>query len=155
MNAPIRTAAAPALLHQNEGEIALLILNRPEVRNSLSETMIAALTESIAALSTDRCIRAVVLAANGPAFCAGHDLKELTARRSDEDRGRAYFKQIMDDCSRMMQAIVRCPKPVIAAVQGVATAAGCQLVASCDLAVASSAARFATPGVDIGLFCST
>jgi enoyl-CoA hydratase/carnithine racemase len=97
----------------------------------------------------------VVIAANGPAFCAGHDMKELTARRSDADRGRGYFAEIMTACSSMMQAIVHLPKPVVAAVQGVATAAGCQLVASCDLAVASEAATFATPGVDIGLFCST
>jgi enoyl-CoA hydratase/carnithine racemase len=97
----------------------------------------------------------VVIAANGPVFCAGHDLKELTARRGDADRGRAYFGQVMETCSALMQSIVRLPQPVIAAVQGVATAAGCQLVASCDLAVASSAAQFCTPGVDIGLFCST
>ena len=100
-------------------------------------------------------MRAVVLAAEGPAFCAGHDLKELTARRSDADGGRDYFRHIMTTCSAMMQQIVTLPQPVIACVQGVATAAGCQLVASCDLAVASSAAEFATPGVDIGLFCST
>jgi enoyl-CoA hydratase/carnithine racemase len=96
-----------------------------------------------------------VLAANGPAFSAGHDMKEMTARRSDPDRGRAFFKQLMDACSTMMQAIVHLPKPVIACVQGPASAAGCQLVASCDLAVASSTAKFATPGVNIGLFCST
>jgi enoyl-CoA hydratase/carnithine racemase len=100
-------------------------------------------------------VRAVVLAANGPAFCAGHDLKELTGRRGDADGGRAYFQHIMTRCSAMMQQIVTLPQPVIAAVQGVASAAGCQLVASCDLAVASKAAGFATPGVDIGLFCST
>ena len=96
-----------------------------------------------------------MIAAQGPAFSAGHDLKQLTARRSDADGGRAYFAEIMNACSAMMQAIVHLPKPVIAAVQGIATAAGCQLVASCDLAVASEAASFATPGVDIGLFCST
>ena len=100
-------------------------------------------------------MRAVVLTATGPVFCAGHDLKELTARRSDADGGRAYFKQIMTSCSAMMQRIVNLPQPVIAAVQGVASAAGCQMVASCDLAVASTAAKFVTPGVDIGLFCST
>jgi enoyl-CoA hydratase/carnithine racemase len=100
-------------------------------------------------------VRAVVLAADGPAFCAGHDLKELTARRSDADGGRAYFRHIMTACSAMMQQIVTLPQPVIACVQGTATAAGCQLVASCDLAIASSVAQFATPGVDIGLFCST
>jgi len=100
-------------------------------------------------------VRAVVIAANGPAFSAGHDLKELNAHRSDEDRGRAYFKHIMTMCSTMMQQIVTMPQPVIAVVQGIATAAGCQLVASCDLAVASQAAKFATPGVNLGLFCST
>jgi enoyl-CoA hydratase/carnithine racemase len=100
-------------------------------------------------------VRIVLLAANGPAFSAGHDLKELTARRADPDRGRGYFQQIMHSCSTVMQQVVGQPQPVIAVVQGVATAAGCQLVASCDLAVASSAASFATPGVNIGLFCST
>jgi enoyl-CoA hydratase/carnithine racemase len=103
----------------------------------------------------DATMRAVVITANGPAFSAGHDMKEMTARRSDADRGRAYFAQIMNACSAMMQAVVHLPKPVVAAVQGIATAAGCQLVATCDLAIASEAASFATPGVDIGLFCST
>src|SRR5947209_4165597 len=158
MNAPspaLRATSAPVLLREDLGEIGLLTLNRPEARNSLSEALLAALTESLGAIATDKHVRAVVLAANGPAFSAGHDMKEMTARRSDPDRGRAYYKQLMDACSTMMQAIVHLPKPVIAAVQGPASAAGCQLVASCDLAVASSAARFATPGVNIGLFCST
>ena len=106
-------------------------------------------------IAADKSVRAVVIAANGPAFSAGHDLKELTGRRGDADKGRAYFTQIMTMCSTMMQQIVNLPQPTVAAVQGVATAAGCQLVASCDLAVASAAAKFATPGVDIGLFCST
>ncbi|MTV12714.1 enoyl-CoA hydratase [Bradyrhizobium elkanii] len=145
----------PILLRETIGSIALLTLNRPGARNSLSEGLIAELHAALNDVGGDKRIRAVVLAANGPAFCAGHDLKELTARRSDADRGRAYFAQIMNACSAMMQAIVRLPKPVVAAVQGIATAAGCQLVASCDLAVASDAAAFATPGVDIGLFCST
>ena len=100
-------------------------------------------------------MRAVIVAANGPAFSDGHDLKQLTARRSDPDGGKAYFRQIMTSCSAMMQSIVALPQPVIACVSGIATAAGCQLVATCDLAVASEDARFATPGVDIGLFCST
>jgi enoyl-CoA hydratase/carnithine racemase len=158
MNAPspaLRAASAPVLLRENLGDVALLTLNRPDARNSLSEAMLAALTESLAEIATDKRARVVVLAANGPAFSAGHDMKEMTARRSDPDRGRAYFKQLMDACATMMQAIVHLPKPVIAAVQGPASAAGCQLVASCDLAVASSAAKFATPGVNIGLFCST
>jgi enoyl-CoA hydratase/carnithine racemase len=153
MNAPLRTA--PVLLREDRGDIAVLTLNRPKERNSLSEALLAALTESLAAIANDERVRAVVLAANGPAFSAGHDMKEMTARRGDPDRGRAYFKELMDACSAMMQAIVRLPKPVIACVQGPASAAGCQLVASCDLAVASDAAKFATPGVNIGLFCST
>ena len=154
MNAPVRNAA-PVLLREDADGVAILTLNRPEARNSLSEALLAALTESLAGIAADKRVRVVVLAANGPAFSAGHDMKEMTARRSDPDRGRAYFKQLMDACSTMMQAIVHLPKPVIAAVQGPASAAGCQLVASCDLAVASSAAKFATPGVNIGLFCST
>ncbi len=156
-----RTAArvsppdAPILLLETVGSIALLTLNRPAARNSLSEATIASLHAALGEIADDATVRALVIAANGPAFCAGHDLKELTARRSDPDGGRAYFAEIMNACSAMMQAIVNLPKPVIACVQGVATAAGCQIVASCDLAIASEAASFATPGVDIGLFCST
>jgi enoyl-CoA hydratase/carnithine racemase len=145
----------PILLRETVGSIAVLTLNRSAARNSLSEALIAALHGALKEVHDDNGVRAVVIAANGPAFSAGHDMKELTARRSDADRGRAYFAEIMNACSAMMQAIVLLPKPVVAAVQGIATAAGCQLVASCDLAVASEAAGFATPGVDIGLFCST
>jgi enoyl-CoA hydratase/carnithine racemase len=156
LQAAARTAndAAP-LLREQAGSVAVLTLNRPAARNSLSESLIAALTAEFAAIAQDKRVRAVVLAANGPAFCAGHDMKEMTARRGDPDRGRAYFVQLIDACSAMMMAIVRLPQPVIAAVQGPASAAGCQLVASCDLAIASPAASFATPGVNIGLFCST
>jgi enoyl-CoA hydratase/carnithine racemase len=149
------TADTPVLLHERDGDVAILVLNRPEARNSLSEALLIALSDSLSELAADRTVRAVVLAANGPGFCAGHDLKELTGRRGDADGGRAYFRQIMTSCSAMMQQIVNLPQPMIAAVQGVATAAGCQLVASCDLAIASTEAKFATPGVDIGLFCST
>ncbi len=157
---PAQTARAPTpqppiLLQENIGSIRLLTLNRPAARNSLSEGLIAELHSALKQIHDDNSVRAVVIAANGPAFSAGHDMKELTARRSDADRGRAYFGQIMNACSAMMLAVVHLPKPVVAAVQGIATAAGCQLVASCDLAVASEAAGFATPGVDIGLFCST
>jgi enoyl-CoA hydratase/carnithine racemase len=143
------------VLHEHSGGITLLTLNRPEARNSLSEATLAALGEAFVAIAKDASVRAVVIAANGPVFSAGHDLKELTAHRGDSDHGRAYFGRVMEACSALMQSIVRLPQPVIAAVQGVATAAGCQLVASCDLAVASSLAGFCTPGVDIGLFCST
>src|SRR5471030_176769 len=152
-----RTAetSASVLLRERDGDIAILVLNRPQARNSLSEALLIALSEAFTEIAADKKIRAVVLAAEGAAFCAGHDLKELSARRSDADGGRDYFRQIMTICSGLMQQIVNLPQPVIAAVQGVASAAGCQLVASCDLAVASTAAKFATPGVDIGLFCST
>src|SRR6202040_3125567 len=149
------TPQPPVLLRQTRGSIAVLTLNRPDARNSLSEGLIAELHAALTDIHDDAKVRAVVIAANGPAFSAGHDMKELTARRADADRGRSYFAGIMTACSAMMQAIVHLPKPVVAAVQGIATAAGCQLVASCDLAVASEAAAFATPGVDIGLFCST
>ena len=152
MNKPVDV---PVLLRERNGEIAVLVLNRPHPRNSLSEALLGALSAALDEIRNDKSIRAVVLAANGPAFCAGHDLKELTARRADADGGRAYFRHIMTICSAMMQQIVTLPQPVIAAVQGPASAAGCQLVASCDLAVASETAKFATPGVDIGLFCST
>ncbi len=147
--------AAPVLLREDDESVAILTLNRPAARNSLSEALLNALFIVLDDIAADKSVRAVVLTANGPAFCAGHDLKELTGRRSDADGGRAYFKHIMTTCSATMQRIVNLPQPVVAAVHGVATAAGCQLVASCDLAIASSAAKFATPGVDIGLFCST
>src|SRR6201997_5148213 len=159
MSAQTATAASTALplvlLREDRGGIAILTLNRPQARNSLSEALLQALGDALAAIARDRAVRVVVLAANGPAFSAGHDLKELNAHRSEADRGRAYFKHIMGLCSRVMQQIVTLPQPVIASVQATATAAGCQLVASCDLAVASQTAKFATPGVNIGLFCST
>lgn len=147
--------APSPLLRETIGSIAVLTLDSPKTRNALSEAMIAALHEALDSIRDDKSVRAVVIAAEGPAYSSGHDLKELTARRADADKGRAYFSQMMRSCSDMMQAIVRLPKPVVAAVQGVATAAGCQLVATCDLAIASDKAVFGTPGIDIGLFCST
>jgi enoyl-CoA hydratase/carnithine racemase len=154
---PVLAPSASELILLREGiaGITLMTMNRPAARNSLSEAMLVALSDALTGIANDHNVRAVIIAANGPAFSAGHDLKELNARRADEDRGRAYFKHIMGLCSTVMQQIVMLPQPVIAAVQGTATAAGCQLVASCDLAVASHAAKFATPGVNIGLFCST
>ena len=151
---------------ENEGERELLIerprmgvavvtMNRAAARNSLSLSMINGLHAALADLSQDGSTSAIVLAANGPVFSAGHDLKELSTHRGDADKGLAFFESTMERCSNMMQAIVACPKPVIAAVQGTATAAGCQLVATCDLAVAAENAKFCTPGVNIGLFCST
>ena len=146
---------SPILLRQTQGSVAVLTLNRPEARNCLSEQLITDLHAGLDAVGHDPAVRAVIIAANGPAFSSGHDLKELTAHRADPDNGRAYFAHMMTICSAMMQAVVHLPKPVVACVQGIATAAGCQLVATCDLAVASEKASFATPGVDIGLFCST
>jgi enoyl-CoA hydratase/carnithine racemase len=143
------------LLDRPQAGVAVLTLDRPESCNSLSLATIAALHIAFLELGKDRSVSAIVLAAAGPVFSAGHDLKELTAHRADADRGTAFFDETMTRCSAMMQAIVACPKPVIAAVQGTATAAGCQLVATCDLAVAAESAKFCTPGVNIGLFCST
>src|SRR6516165_4155139 len=143
------------LLRENEGNIAVLTLDRPQARNTLSEATLAAMRAELAAIFEESRIRAVVIAANGPVFSAGHDLKELTAHRADADGGRAYTREVIASCSTMMMAIIRLPQPVIAAVEGTATAAGCQLVATCDLAVAAATAKFCTPGVHIGLFCST
>ncbi len=143
------------LRERDDYGVLRLTMNDAGRRNALSEAMLAGLSAAFADAGADPAVRVIVLAAIGPAFCAGHDLKEMTAGRADPDRGRAYFTKIMSMCSGLMQAIVNCPKPVIAEVTGVATAAGCQLVASCDLAVAADTARFSTPGVHIGLFCST
>ncbi len=149
------TAAAPLVLAAPSGAVLRLTLNRAQARNALSQGLMAALQDALDAAAADKSVRVVVIAADGPAFSSGHDLKEMTAHRADADKGKAFFAALFAQCSKLMQAIVRHPKPVIAQVQGIATAAGCQLVASCDLAVASAAARFATPGVNIGLFCST
>lgn len=143
------------LLRDDREGVTTLTLNRPKQRNSLSEALMAALTAEMTAIAEDPSVRVVVLAANGPVFSAGHDLKELTAARQQEDRGRTYYQDIMKRCSTMMLSILQNPKPVVAKVHGTATAAGCQLVATCDLAIAAEGAHFATPGVNIGLFCST
>lgn len=145
----------PPLLREDRESTAILTLNRPTARNALSEALLDALSRELDRIAADRTVRVVVLTAAGPAFSAGHDLKEMTARRADPDRGRAYYADILGRCSATMQRVVRLPQPVIAAVEGVASAAGCQLVASADLAVAGAEARFSTPGVHIGLFCST
>jgi enoyl-CoA hydratase/carnithine racemase len=151
-----RHAAASAILtRQDADHVAVLTLNRPETRNVLSDAMLAALGESLTAIGGDRSVHAVVLAAEGSVFSAGHDLKEMTLHRTDADGGEAYFKSLMERCSATMQRVAKLPQPVIAAVEGTATAAGCQLVASCDLAIASAAARFGTSGINVGLFCST
>lgn len=147
---------APLLLRADTAQgVTTLTLNRAASRNALSFAMLGALQEALAGISEDARVRVVILAADGPVFSAGHDLREITAHRDDADGGRGFFDVAMTRCASVMQAIVALPQPVIAQVQGVATAAGCQLVATCDLAVASDQARFCTPGVDIGLFCST
>lgn len=135
--------------------ILKLVLNDPQSRNALSEEMIADLTSALDQAEKDDQVRVIILAANGPVYCAGHHLKQMTQARNNGDAGKAYFQTILTACSLMMQKIVNHPKPIIAEVSGIATAAGCQLVASCDLAIASDEAQFATPGVHIGLFCST
>jgi enoyl-CoA hydratase/carnithine racemase len=140
----------PALLEESDRGILRLTLNRPDARNALSVGLMSALLEALARAATDPQARVIVIAGSGPAFCAGHDLRELRA-----DQKRETYERVFAQCSELMLAIVRLPKPVIAEVHGVATAAGCQLVATCDLAVAARDARFATPGVNIGLFCST
>jgi enoyl-CoA hydratase/carnithine racemase len=139
----------------DEKGVLRLTLNDARPRNALSEEMLQLLGQAVAEAGQNPAVREVVLDAIGPAFCAGHDLKQLTAGRAAADGGRAYFAKIMGLCAQVMQAIVACPKPIIAEVAGVATAAGCQLVASCDLALVAEGAQFSTPGVNIGLFCST
>jgi enoyl-CoA hydratase/carnithine racemase len=145
------TPEAPLVLRTDAHHVATLTLNRPQARNALSQSLIAALLNEFNAIAQDASIHVVVLAGAGPAFCAGHDLKEIRSA----DFGEAYAKALFDACGQLMQRIVSLPQPVIARVHGIATAAGVQLVATCDLAVAADNARFATPGVNIGLFCST
>ncbi len=139
----------------NAAGVLRVTLDDSARRNALSTRMLGELKEVLDRVASDAQVRVLVLAATGPAFSAGHDLKEITLAREHDDAGRSFFKDLMDQCATVMQAIINNPKPVIAEVSGVATAAGCQLVASCDLAYAAPTARFATPGVHIGLFCST
>lgn len=143
------------VLREDAGGVARLTLNSPGNFNALSDTMLAALKAAFAGLAEDRSVKVVVLAAVGKAFCAGHDLKEMQAGRAAPDKGRAYFADLFARCAEVMQMIPRLPQPVIAEVHGIATAAGCQLVASCDMAVAAEGVCFGVNGVNIGLFCST
>ncbi len=149
MNAAAPESIEPVLRDRADG-VAWLTLNRPHARNALSVGLMAALQGALEEAAADSSVRVVVIAGTGSSFCAGHDLREIRA-----DPSPAVYRSLFAQCSHLMTSIVRLPKPVIAAVHGVATAAGCQLVASCDLAVAGQSARFATPGVNIGLFCST
>lgn len=143
------------LKHEDHGSVARLVLSSPQNFNALSREMIAALRDALAAIAADDAVRAVILAAEGKAFCAGHDLRQMQASRTDPDGGRAAYETLFADCAAMMQQIAALPQPVIAEVHGIATAAGCQLVATCDLAVAADGTRFGVNGVNIGLFCST
>jgi enoyl-CoA hydratase/carnithine racemase len=145
----------PTLRREQQDGIAVLTLDRPASRNALSRTLIDAMIDELAAIGRDAAVRVAIIAAEGPSFCAGHDLAELTAHRRDADGGTAFYAALFQRSSELMKAIIWLPQPVIACVQGAASAAGCQLVASCDLAVASVDAKFATPGVNIGLFCSS
>jgi enoyl-CoA hydratase/carnithine racemase len=153
----VNNSAGDDLLLQEhcEGGIFRLTMNDMKRRNALSEEMMAALGDALQQAESNESVRVIILAAHGPAFSAGHDLKQMTAGRADADNGRAYFTHVLSTCSALMQSFVNHSKPIIAEVTGVATAAGCQLVASCDLAVAADTASFSTPGVHIGLFCST
>ena len=143
------------ILRSDQDGVAVLTLNAPKSINALSEEMLAALSEIMDEIAADRSVKVVILRSGGKHFCAGHNLKEMSARRTDADGGFQYFQDLFAKCSAMMLRVVRLPQPVIAEVRGIATAAGCQLVASCDLAVAADDATFATSGVNIGLFCST
>ncbi len=147
--------AEDILLRSDDNGVATLTLNAPASFNALSNNMIAALSAQIAALAQDETVRVVVVKGAGKAFCAGHDLKEMQAARHSPDQGRAAFQTLFADCAAMMQALSALPQPVIAQVHGIATAAGCQLVASCDLAVAATGTRFGVNGINIGLFCAT
>ncbi|MBX2855780.1 MAG: enoyl-CoA hydratase [Rhodobacteraceae bacterium] len=150
----ITASDSPISLTRSDN-VATVTLNRPKAINALSEATLEGLIAAFGAIAEDRSIRAVLLRGDGAHFCAGHDLREMTLRRQDPDGGRAYFQMLFETCSRMMLSVTRLPQPVIAEVRGIATAAGCQLVAACDLAVAADTARFATSGVNLGLFCST
>jgi enoyl-CoA hydratase/carnithine racemase len=152
---PDTAQTEPLVLRRDADGIAELTLNRPAQLNALSDDMLAALSGAFSGLAADRSVRVVILRAAGKAFCAGHDLKEMQAARQAADQGAAYFADLFARCAAVMQAIPALPQPVIAEVHGIATAAGCQLVASCDIAVAAEGARFGVNGVNIGLFCST
>ncbi len=155
MDAPAPHDSNAALTIGDHDGVRVLTLNRPRARNTLSVDMMGALEAAFADIDASEDVRCVVIRAQGPGFCAGHDLKEMQAHRNDPDRGRAFFTELFAQCTRLMGQIRACPRPVIAEVQGIATAAGCQLVATCDLAVASTSARFGVNGIDVGFFCST
>ena len=143
------------ILYQKKKNILKLNLNNPLSQNTLSKYMISSLDDNFKKASNDKEVKVIILAAKGPVFCAGHNLKDLDAKKSNSDQGKLYYNKLIKSCSNLMLNIQNLPKPVIAEVDGIATAAGCQLVATCDLAYSSNRAKFSTPGVNIGLFCST
>jgi enoyl-CoA hydratase/carnithine racemase len=150
METAMTASAEPLVLRRDQDGIAFLTLNRPAQRNALSVALMGSLQDAIDAIARDASVKVVVIAGAGPGFCAGHDLKEMRA-----NLGRQHYEALFNQCSRLMTSIVKLPKPVIARVHGIAAAAGCQLVATCDLAVAAADARFAVNGINVGLFCST
>jgi enoyl-CoA hydratase/carnithine racemase len=156
---PIKPAAPAAgdaiVLDRRSGDLAIITLNRPRVMNALSLDMVSRLGDTAARIAADSSVRAVIIRANGPGFCAGHDLREITAHRGDHDAGRGYYEELFGSCAKLMMSLRNLTVPVIAEIHGIATATGCQLVANCDLAVTSSEARFGVNGIDSGLFCST
>jgi enoyl-CoA hydratase/carnithine racemase len=158
MNRPAASAAlgstAPLRIERPRAGVLRLVLDNPPA-NALSEALLAALQDAVDEAAADAATRVVVIAATGKLFSGGHDLKEMSARRSDPDAGRAYFETVFGACSRLMQSLLALPKPVVAEVAGLATAAGCQLVATCDIAIAADTAKFGVNGIDLGLFCST
>lgn len=154
-DATIAQGDEPLVIVRYDEAVAIVTLNQPRAINALSQDMLVALQAHLDEIADNKAVKAVILRSSSKHFCAGHNLKEMTARRSDSDGGKAYFIELFAICSKLMQRIVTLPQPVIAEVRGIATAAGCQLVAACDLAVASQTAKFATSGVNIGLFCST
>src|SRR5438067_7681679 len=151
----VRSENTPVLIEERTEGVLRLVMNRPAQRNALSVALMSALQDALERAAADQACRVIIIAGAGPAFCAGHDLRELRSEDDVSEARRETYRRIFAQCSALMLQIVRLPKPVIAEVHGIATAAGCQLVATCDLAVAAAEARFATPGVDIGLFCST
>ncbi len=151
----ISPVQAPYIVRTGTSGIAVVTLNRPSNRNALSSAMMKAMQTEFDSLATDPNVRVIILRAEGPGFCAGHDLKEIQERRGDQDNGQAFFRELFSDCTKLMTSITALPQPVIVEIQGIATAAGCQLVATCDLAVASDIARFGVNGIDVGFFCST
>jgi len=154
-NAAAQAQHDKILIRERRDDVYILTLNCPDNRNALSEAMIAAIERALVVIKVWLEVKTVIIAGAGPAFCSGHDLRAINQHREDGDGGKGYYKRLLSQCTRLMTTLTEYPKPIIAAVDGLATAAGVQLIASCDLAVASANAKFSTPGVNIGVFCHT